>query len=121
MITLSNGHEIKYMVASGALGFDGKSYPHEWPLRWIGLIDPSLFTVVAKTVTYKPRKGNLRWYKPWGCIRLLPGGVVNAVELTIKGLGGGAKKKVFLQTKERSLWLAQFFLIITTSLLRWQR
>jgi len=93
MITFSNGYKFEYMVASGALGFDGKGYLHEWPLRWIGLIDPSLFTVVAKTVTYKPRKGNLRLYKPWGCIRLLPNGVVNAVGLTNKGIRWWLRRK----------------------------
>lgn len=86
MIRLSNGHEFEYMVASGALGFNGKGWLHEQPLRWIRLIDPSLFTIVAKTVTYKPRKGNYRWYCPWKCIRLIPNGVVNAVGLTNKGI-----------------------------------
>jgi len=104
MIELSNGHKIKYVAASGALSFDGKGYSHEWPLRWIGLIDPSLFTVVAKTVTYKPRKGNLCWYKPWGCIRLLPGGVVNAVWLTNKGIRWWCEEKgIFADKRKISL------------------
>jgi len=101
MITLSNGHKFEYMVASGALGFDGKGYPHEWPLRWMGLINPSLFTVVAKTVTYKPRKGNLRWYCPWKCIRLMPGGVVNAVGLTNKGIGWWCEEKGILADRKK--------------------
>lgn len=109
MITFSNGHKFEYMVASGALGFDGKGYPHEWPLRWMGLIDPSLFTVVAKTVTYKPRKGNLRWYWPWGCVRFLPNilrpdGVVNSVGLTNKGIGWWCEEKgVLVDRKKISL------------------
>jgi len=104
MIRLSNGHEFNYMVASGALAFDGKGYPHEWPLRWIGLINPSLFTVVAKTVTYKPRKGNLRWYRPWGCVRLLHQGVVNSVGLTNKGIKWWCEKKgIFADRKKISL------------------
>lgn len=85
MIKLSNGHEFEYMAASGALAFDGKGWPWEWPLRWMGLLDPSLFTVVIKTLTYKPRKGNLRWYNPFGCVRLIKGGTVNSVGLTNKG------------------------------------
>jgi len=106
MITLSNGHEFEYMVAGGALGFDGKGYPHEWPLRWMGLIDPSLFTVVAKTVTYKSRKGNLRWYKPWACVRFLPNilkpdGAVNAVGLTNKGIRWGCEEKGFFADRKK--------------------
>jgi dihydroorotate dehydrogenase len=91
MITLSNGHKLEYVAASGALAFDGKGYLHEWPLRWLGLIKPQLFTVFSKTVTYKERKGNLRWYCPWKCIRLVGGflrtnGTLNAVGLTNKGI-----------------------------------
>ena len=101
MIRLSNGHEFSYMAASGALGSDGKGYPHEWPLRWIGLIDPSLFTVVAKTVTYNPRKGNLRWHKPWGCVRLLHQGVVNSVGLTNKGIKWWCEEKGILADRKK--------------------
>lgn len=86
MITLSNGHSFEYMAASGALEFDGNGWPWEQPLRWCGLLDPSLFTVVIKTLTRHPRKGNLKLYKPWTCIRLIPGGVVNAVGLTNPGI-----------------------------------
>ncbi len=86
MITLSNGHEFEYMVASGALAFDGKGWPWEWPLRWIKLIDLSLFTIVIKTLTRYPRKGNLRWYNPLGCVRPMRGGTVNSVGLTNKGI-----------------------------------
>lgn len=106
MITLSNGHKFEYMVASGALGFDGKGYLYEWPLRWMGLIDPSLFTIVAKTVTYKPRKGNLRLYKPWACIRFLPNilkpdGVVNSVGLRNKGIKWWCEEKGVLVGKKK--------------------
>ncbi len=85
MIELSNGHRFEYMAASGALAFDGKGWPWEWPLRWLGILDPTLFTVVIKTLTFKPRKGNLRWYNPFGCIRLIKEGTVNSVGLTNKG------------------------------------
>ena len=86
MITLSNGHRFEYMVASGGLAFDGRGWPWEWPLRWVGLLDPKLFTIVAKTVTRRARRGNLRWYNPLGCVRLLDGGAVNAVGLTNPGI-----------------------------------
>ncbi|MBU1256075.1 hypothetical protein KKA49_00100 [Patescibacteria group bacterium] len=86
MIQLSNGHRFEYVAASGALGFDGAGWPWEWSLKWVELFDPSLFTVVIKTLTYKPKKGNLRWHNPFRCIRFLPGGVVNAAGLTNPGI-----------------------------------
>jgi dihydroorotate dehydrogenase len=86
VIRLSNGHEIEYVVASGSLGFDGKGWPWERPLVWLGLIKPELFTVFIKSLTRPPRVGNLRWWKPWTCIRLIPGGSVNKVGLTNPGV-----------------------------------
>ncbi len=86
MIQLSNGHQFEYMAASGALGFDGKGYLWEWILRWFDFLDPSLFTVVIKTLTNEPRKGNLRWFNPFNCVHLLSNGVVNAVGLTNPGI-----------------------------------
>ncbi len=86
MITLSNGHAFKYMVASGALAFDGKGWLWDRPLVWLGLIKPELFTVVLKTLTLDPRPGNLRWWKPWTCVSLIPGGSVNKVGLTNRGM-----------------------------------
>lgn len=87
MISLSNGHTFRYMVASGALAFDGRGWFWERPLVWLGLIKPELFTVVLKTLTYKPLEGNLRWWKPWECVRLLSGGgAVNKVGLTNPGI-----------------------------------
>lgn len=86
MIRFSNGHSFKYMVASGALGFDSKGWPWEKPLITIGLMKPELFTIVLKTLTLHPRKGNLRWWKPWECVRLIPGGAVNKVGLTNPGI-----------------------------------
>src|SRR5580658_6822350 len=85
MIPLSNGHRLDYLAASGALAYDGQGWPWEWPLRWAGLIDPRLFTVVTKTLTFQRRRGNLRWHKPWECVALIPGGAVNKVGLTNPG------------------------------------
>lgn len=92
MIKLSNGHEFEYMAASGALGFDGKGWPWEQPLKFRipgiiePLLDPSLFTTVIKTLTFMPRKGNLRWYNPMGCVRFLNKGTLNAIGLTNPGI-----------------------------------
>lgn len=92
MITLSNGHKLNYVVASGALAFDGKGWPWERPLVWLGLIQPELFTVVIKTLTRDPRPGNLRMWKPWECIRLIPGGAVNKIGLTNPGVDWWCEK-----------------------------
>ena len=87
MITLSNNHQFRYLAAGGALGYDGQGWPHEQPLRLINAFDPHLFTAVTKTLTFVPEVGNLRWYKPWDCIRFVPNGVVNAVGLSNIGFG----------------------------------
>lgn len=93
MIKLSNGYEFEYMTASGALGFGYKGWPHEWPLRWVGLLDPKLFAVVAKTIKRYPQKGNLRWWQPWTCIkRISPGSWINKVGLTNPGIEVWLKK-----------------------------
>ncbi|OGQ48294.1 MAG: hypothetical protein A3H42_05650 [Deltaproteobacteria bacterium RIFCSPLOWO2_02_FULL_46_8] len=86
MITLSNGYSFEFMAASGTLAFDGRGWPWEQPLRWMGTIKPELFTIVVKSLTLKPRQGNLRWYAPWRCVRLLKEGTVNAVGLTNPGI-----------------------------------
>lgn len=92
MIRLSNGHIFEYMTASGALGFDGKGWPWEQPWRWLGLLDPTLFTSVIKTLTLRPMEGNLRWYNPFRCVRLINNGVVNAVGLSNPGVNWWCKK-----------------------------
>ncbi len=86
MIELSNGARLEFLTGSGALGFDGRGWWWEYPLRWLGLLDPHAFTIVVKTLTLHPRRGNLRWYAPWRAVRLLPGGTVNAVGLTNPGI-----------------------------------
>ncbi len=86
MIRFSNGHEFEYMVASGALAFDGFGWPWERPLVKCGIIKPELFTVVAKTITRNPRKGNLKMWKPWSSIQILDEhSAVNKVGLTNPG------------------------------------
>lgn len=85
MITLSNGYNFEYVASSGALGFKGKGYFWEKPLKYFGLFDTSLFTPITKTLTYYPRKGNFKWYKPWETVKLLSDGVLNSIGLTNEG------------------------------------
>ncbi|MDO8461408.1 MAG: hypothetical protein Q7S98_00955 [Deltaproteobacteria bacterium] len=93
MITLSNRHSFQFMVASGALSFDGRGWPWEWPLRWCGLLDPSLFTIVTKTLTRLPRPGNLRWSHPWSVVKKIDGeGAINSIGLTNKGIDWWCQK-----------------------------
>jgi dihydroorotate dehydrogenase len=92
MITLSNGHAFEHMVPSGALGFDGKGWPWERILVWLGLIKLKLFTIVGKTIMLHPWPGYLRWWKPWECFRLIPGGADNKINLTNPGLDWWCRK-----------------------------
>lgn len=92
MIYLSNGHILNYVVASGALAFDGKGWLWERPLVWLGFIKPELFTVVIKSLTRNPRPGNLRWWKPWTCVHLISGGSVNKIGLTNPGIKWWCRK-----------------------------
>lgn len=85
-ITLSNNHRLTYVVASGALEFDGKGWPWERWLVALGLIKPELFTVFLKTLTLEPRPGNLKMWCPWRCVALIKGGAVNKVGLTNPGI-----------------------------------
>lgn len=87
MIRLSNGNRFEYVVASGALGLDCRGYLWERPLVALGLVKPEKFVVFTKTLTRHAEKGNLRWSKPWECVRLLPdNSVVNKVDLTNPGI-----------------------------------
>lgn len=85
-ITLSNNHRLTYVVASGALAFDGRGWIWERWLVALGFIRPELFTVFLKTLTLAPRLGNLRWWCPWRCVALIKGGAVNKVGLTNLGI-----------------------------------
>lgn len=87
MIELSNGHRFEYATASGAMGFYGDGWWFEQPWRWLGLLRPGEFTIIIKTLTSTPRKGNLNMWKPWQCVQLLQGGgAINAVGLTNPGM-----------------------------------
>lgn len=91
MIKLSNGYDLEYVIASGALGF-GEGWLWERPLIALGLIKPELFAVGIKTLTRRSRPGNLRWWKPWTCVCLIPGGSVNKIGLTNPGIEWWLKK-----------------------------
>lgn len=86
MIKLSNGHCFEYVTASGALAYDGRGWPWEKPLVWSGVIQPERFTNITKTITFLPRPGNYRWWNPFYCVRILSGGVVNAVGMGNQGI-----------------------------------
>lgn len=87
MIRFSNNHSFQFMTASGALAFDGRGWPWEWPLRWLGFLDPTLFTIVTKTLTRHPRRGNLRWSHPWSVVKNVGDrGIINAIGLTNPGI-----------------------------------
>lgn len=73
-ITLSNGHVLEYVVASGGLGYFGEgAWWLERMLISMGQINPFLFTIIGKTVTMHPRKGNFRPWKPWQTVKFLDG------------------------------------------------
>jgi len=107
--------EIIWLVASGALWFDGLGWWWDRLFIQLGLMEPaSLATVrVIKTLTLPPRKGNLRMWWPLGCVRFIHSnwkdrpawqrwllsfipfgavGVNNAVGLTNKGFDWWVEK-----------------------------
>ena len=86
MISLPNGHNIEYLASSGALAYDGRGYWWEQPLRWVGLLDVSLFTPVTKTLTYLPNGGNCKRFNPFSCIRFVKDGVLNSFGLGNPGI-----------------------------------
>lgn len=87
MISFSNGSNVDFACAAGALAFDGRGWPHEWPLRWMGLLNPKQFTFVTKTLTWGDRKGNFNYFMPWRSVRYLGNGkFVNAIGNTNPGL-----------------------------------
>ncbi|MFH1714471.1 MAG: hypothetical protein ABH831_02685 [Candidatus Nealsonbacteria bacterium] len=110
MIELSNGHSVDFVAPSGALAFDGRGWPWEWHLRWLRLLDPSLFTIVLKTVLPEKWPGNLRWSRPFDVVKFITKegdkinpllalakpslieGVVNAIGLTGPGIDGLLRK-----------------------------
>lgn len=110
MIKLSNGHQFEFAVASGALAFDCRGWPWEWPLRWLGLIDPHQFTIATKTLMPTKWAGNFRKSRPFDVLKFVSltgdeihpaialaradriGGVANAIGLTGPGIDTWRKR-----------------------------
>lgn len=85
MLTLPNGKKIDFLCAAGALGFTGDGYWWEKPFFWMKWIRPEEFTIITKTLTYEPRKGNYKWWRPWETFRFVEDGTVNALGLPNPG------------------------------------
>jgi dihydroorotate dehydrogenase (NAD+) catalytic subunit len=86
MIKLNNNCTFDFGCASGAFGFYGDGWWFEQPWRWLGLLRPEEFTIIVKTLTYKPIKGNYVWWHPWTCVNyLFNGSFVNCVGLSNPG------------------------------------
>lgn len=108
MIELSNGHSFEFAAASGALAFDGRGWPWDWPFRWTGLLDPRLFTIVTKTIMPELWKGNLQWRAPWRVVKFLSaqGNVINPVLLLARpNLLAGAVNAVGLTSPGLEIFL----------------
>jgi len=56
-----DGYKVEFFLASGSRGFDGQGYRLKfWEriLQELGLIDPSLFVPVLKSISARPHRGN---------------------------------------------------------------
>lgn len=112
MITLSNDHQFNLLTASGALAYDGRGWPHErFILTPLGIFNMGGATHITKTLTREPRRGNLRWHKPWQVIKSIPNGLVNAVSFTNPGFDWWYKT---VGSKVRSGQLPPLIVSITT-------
>lgn len=80
-----SGHRFHFACASGALNYTGDGYWFEQPFRILGLLDTRLLTIIPKSLTLDAQPGNGRLW-PFGSVRLIPGGMLNAVGLRNPGL-----------------------------------
>lgn len=87
-VPLRNGTCRHFFVSSGALAYDGKGWPWEWPLVWTGIIDPTRFVIVSKSLTRNPRQGNMHnmWLDGPRVVRFGRDWVVNGVGLSNPGI-----------------------------------
>lgn len=87
MITLPDGFRFSVMAASGALAYGRGWWWERYGLIPLGVLSTRGVVPVTKTLTYHPRRGNLRMWAPWRSV--LPwwrsGGCLNAVGLTNPG------------------------------------
>lgn len=106
MIKLSNGHCFEFVVASGALAFDGRGWSWEWLLRWAGKLDPHLFTIVTKTILFFKKTSN---DVPWRVVKCLSqdGETINPVIALLlrRDLMAGAANAVGLTGPGLTKWL----------------
>ncbi len=115
MIELSNGHRFEFVAASGSLAFDGRGWPWKWPLRWLGKMDPRLFTIVTKTIMPEPWKGNLQWHVPFRVVKLLTeqGEVLNPFLFLMRpDLLAGAVNSIGLTNDGLETWLERDYPMI---------
>jgi hypothetical protein len=96
MIKTRNKKELEFVVASGALGWDGNGWPWEKPLVKLGAIDPSLFTITTKTLTRFINRGK------WWAVKPVRGGVWNNMGLPNKGIDWWLN--TYCYTTEDDLW-----------------
>lgn len=90
MFVTRNGKEVDFVVASGALGWDGNGWPWERPLVKLGVIDPSLFLITTKSLTRFINRGR------WWAIQPVRGGVWNNMGLPNKGINWWLKNYKYL-------------------------
>lgn len=99
MIKISENRKISRVVISTALGLSGRGiFPHTLKPKYKSLlksVEGTGTTVIAKSTTRHPRKGNFILYNPftWKYIKKLPNcGMLNAYGLTNQGIEKCVKK-----------------------------
>ena len=115
MIKLSNGHCLEFLAASGSLGFDGRGYFWEYPLRWLKILDTSLLTIVTKTIFLEPRKGNFRKHTPLDVIKFISvdGEVINPfLALLHRSCVAGILNALNLTGPGFEVWLKRHYSVI---------
>jgi len=108
MIRFANGFQFDFACAAGALGFDGRGWPHERLWRWFGFLRPQEMVVVTKTLTLLPKPGRFSEWKPWtwGCVQPLGGGsYVNAVGNVNPGIETWIEKH-YPRTRKKGYYVA---------------
>ncbi len=84
-------------------------------LRWVGLIDPHLFTIVIKTLLLDSWKGNLRWRAPWRVLKFLSdqgGTIYPLLALARPSLVGGLANALGLTGPGFERWLERDYPVI---------
>src|SRR5947208_1499790 len=75
MLTLPNGVQFNCIASAGSRGWagndEGHGFARGWKWPWSKLW-PHIH-IVKKTLTSEPRAGNLTFWRPWRCVRPIPG------------------------------------------------